>query len=941
MSALSAIAQVRLNGCRIDLAPDTTPVLADALHAHGARGVRVACDHGVCGACTVRVDGRLATACSTLTASVDGCRVDTIESSGSAAALGPVQAAFIAERAFQCGMCTPGMVMLAQSLLERHPDPTPAQVRAWMGANVCRCTGYQTIEAAVLHAAAAGRTAAVPAAAIEALRPEDIAKVTGQPMFTMDIALHDLAEAKVLRSPHAHARIVSIDTAAAAALDGVYTVVTGADLQTMAVPTYGLWIKDQPVLAIDRVRHVGDPVAAVLARDASLALRALDLIRVVYEPLSAVATTAQALAPGAPQLFDTPSPGVVPPHGAGVTTAKEPAPNVLYEFRHTMGDVAAAFAEADHIFEDSFAFSRMSHIHLEPLVTLARPMGRGVEIWSCNQDPFLLRQDIGEMFGLPEHLVRVHTGAIGGGFGAKSFCKVEPLAVLLALKAGRAVRLSLSMDESMLTLSQHSAQLQLVTAVRKDGRLLARRADIVLDAGAYADASALVADKVGYRIGGPYRWQALDSRARAVRTHTVPAGSYRGYGGTQASWASESQIDMIARRLQLDPVEMRRRNLLRPGEPFRPGDSAMDCDLAAGLDVVAARIAWGRPSAPAAAHCRRGKGVAIGFKDGGGQGRYAQARVKVTAEGHALVSCATVDMGQGATEVFRRIVGEVLSIDPSRVGRADIDTDQTAFDQGTHASSATVVTGEAVRRAAEAVRDRILEFAAQQWACSAALLSLADGHVQRGDQRTRTPLAALVRSHYGGLGAEFVGVGEVKIATDARAPLHAPIVYWMPNWVAAEVEIDTQTGQVTVLQLVSAADAGKALVPSAVHGQIQGAALQGLGQALYEQLVVDAGVPSNATPQRYRVPLAGDLPAVFESIVLEHGLGRGPLGAKGVGEAGILGVCAAIANAIEDATGARLTALPMTPDAVLAALDGLDGRARPRPRTDSPLPAPP
>jgi len=925
MSAFSAIAQVRLNGRRIDLAPDTTPVLADALHAHGARGVRVACDHGVCGACTVRVDGRLATACSTLTASVDGCSVDTIESSGTAAALGPVQAAFIAERAFQCGMCTPGMVALAQSLLERHPDPTPEQVRAWMGANVCRCTGYQTIEAAVLHAAAAVHSTA----ATQALRPEDIAKVTGQPMFTMDIALHDLAEAKVLRSPHAHARIVSIDTAAAAALDGVYTVVTGADLQTMAVPTYGLWIKDQPVLAIDRVRHVGDPVAAVLARDASLALRALDLIRVVYEPLGAVATTAQALAPGAPQLFDTPSPGVVPPHGAGVTTAKEPAPNVLYEFRHTMGDVAAAFAEADHIFEDSFAFSRMSHIHLEPLVTLARPMGRGVEIWSCNQDPFLLRQDIGEMFGLPEHLVRVHTGAIGGGFGAKSFCKVEPLVVLLALNAGRAVRLSLSMDESMLTLSQHSAQLQLVTAVRKDGRLLARRADIVLDAGAYADASALVADKVGYRIGGPYRWQALDSRARSVRTHTVPAGSYRGFGGTQASWASESQIDMIARRLKLDPVEMRRINLLHPGEPFRPGDSAMDCDLAAGLDAVAARIGWGQASAASAAHCRRGKGIAIGFKDGGGQGRYAQARVKVTADGNALVSCATVDMGQGATEVFRRIVAEVLSLDPSRVGRADIDTDQTAFDQGTHASSATVITGEAVRRAAEAVRDRILAFATQQWECSAALLSLADGHVLRGDQRT--PLATLVRSHYGGLGTEFEGVGEVKIASDARAPLHAPIVYWMPNWVAAEVEIDTQTGQLSVLQLISAADVGKALVPAAVHGQIQGAALQGLGQALYEQLVVSAGEPLNATPQRYRVPLAGDLPAVFESIVLEHGLGRGPLGAKGVGEAGILGVCAAIANAIEDATGARLTALPMTPDAVLAALDALAGSPNPVP----------
>lgn len=984
-----------LDGKSICLSSDAAPVLADALRECGVSGVRVACDHGVCGACTVLVNGRLTTACSTLSASVDGMEVATIASAAtrscghdtcarpaaSAAVdndlhpvdgahrlapprpLGYVQQAFIDAHAFQCGMCTPGMITLAETLLARDANPGSETIRSWMSANVCRCTGYAAIEAAVKVAARSRARVSATSSADphldvasktpppqsttprDSIRRDDLAKVSGEPMFTVDMTLAGLAEIKVLRSPHAHARIVSIDTTAALAIPGVHAVITGADVATLPMPLYGLWIKDQPVLAIERVRYIGDPVAAVAACDAATALRAIAAIAIDYAPLPVVNTTEAALADGAPTLFDQPSPGKIPAHGAHVDTAKEPAPNVLYSFRHRLGDCDAIFRHADHVFEDEFAFSRMSHIHLEPLVTLARPLGDGVEVWSCNQDPFLLRQDISEMFGLPEHRIRVHTRAIGGGFGAKSFCKVEPLAVLLALRTGRPVRLSLSMDESLLTLSQHAARLKLTTAVSASGRLLARRADIVLDAGAYADASALVADKAGYRIGGPYRWEALDSLARAVRTNTVPAGSFRGFGGTQASWASESQIDMIARRLGLDPVAMRQRNLLRPGEPYRTGDSAIDCDLSAGLAEVAARIGWQAAAQPddvnRPPYLRRGKGVAIGFKDAGGQGRYAQARVKVTSDGHALISCATVDMGQGAVEAFRRIVSEVLALDPQRIERADIDTDQTAFDQGTHASSATAVTGEAVRRAAIAVRDRILTFAAKQLAVDMSVIDLRNGHIVHDG--CTIPLVTLVRAYYGGLGTEFVGEGEVKVETDARAALNAPIVYWMPNWTAAEVEVDVQTGRIAIVKLVSAADAGHALVPDAVHGQIAGAAMQGLGQALFERLNYgeDDSVLRNGTPQQYRVPMASDLPAIMETVILEHGLGRGPLGAKGVGEAGILGVCAAIANAVEDAVGIRLTALPMTPDAVLAALDAIAVKVPPTaPLATSPTTSP-
>ncbi|MEH2469920.1 CO/xanthine dehydrogenase Mo-binding subunit/aerobic-type carbon monoxide dehydrogenase small subunit (CoxS/CutS family) [Nitrobacteraceae bacterium AZCC 2161] len=918
MSLTQQTLSFTLDGERVTLAAGSPRVLSEALsQSCGRPGVRVACDHGVCGACTVLVDGRPFTSCSTFVDTIEDREVTTVQGlSPAGLPSGTLQQAFVEAHAFQCGMCTPGMVLLAEALLARHPDPSRDQIRSWMSANVCRCTGYQVIEEAVIKAVGMRSKTSNEG---RRWRPEETAKVTGQPFFLVDTHFPNTAEIKILRSPHPHARIAAIDVTQALALPGVLAIVTGDDLLKLPAHTYGLWIKDQPLLAVERVRHIGEPVAAVAAVDAVTAIQALSCIVVTYDVLPAVATPAEAMAPGAPLLFDDPSLGAIPAHGISVATAMEHAPNVLYEFHHCIGDVDAAFAAADHIFTDEFAFSRMAHVHLEPSVTMARPLGDGVEVWSCNQDPFLLRQEIAEICGLPEHAVRVRTLPIGGGFGAKSYCKIEPLVVLLALRINKAARLTLTMDESISSLSQHAATLRLETAVSKDGDFQARRSNIVLDGGAYADASPLVADKVGYRIGGPYRWLALDSKAIAVRTNTVPAGSFRGFGGTQASWASESQVDMIARRLGIDPLDIRRRNLLLPGEPYRAGDSVIDSDLVAGLDLVAEKIEWGVRSSSNKPHLAHGKGLAIGFKDGGGQGRFAQARVKVTADGSAIINCATVDMGQGATEAFRRIVAGVLKLDPERIARAAIDTDQTAFDQGTHASSATAVTGEAIRRAAVAVLDRILTFAADQLGCAKTDLDFVDGHIRRGN--TATPLVSLVRGYYGGMGAEFAGDGEFKIEVDSNAALNAPIVYWMPNWVSAEVEVDTQTGKVTVLKLVSMADAGRALVPEAVRGQIEGASIQGLSQALFEQLVFDGARLVTATPQQYRVPVMSDVPAVFESVVLEQGLARGPLGAKGVGEAGILGVASAIANAVEDAVGVRITSLPLSPDKVLAALE--------------------
>ena len=744
-------------------------------------------------------------------------------------------------------------------------------------------------------------------------------KVTGAARFTFDVILRGMLHAKVLRSPHPHARIVAIDTSRAEALPGVVAVVTGADAIKLPDPYYGVAIRDQPVLAIDRARYIGDMIAAVAAVDEETAYRALALIDVRYDLLLPVTTIEEALADGAPLLFDAPAAGAPIKLGDGVTSLKEPRPNVLCEFGYAKGDADAVLAKSDHIFEDRFRFSRINHFHLEPYVNVARVTGEQIELWSCNQDPFVLRGDISRIFGRPANNIRINASYIGGGFGGKSFCKMEPLLVLLAMKAGRPVRLCLSLDEGLLTLTKHAGILTLKTGVTKDGRLTARRSEIQLDGGAYSDASALTVVKTGYRITGPYRWDAVATRAYAVRTNTVPAGSFRGFGGTQASFASESQIDMIARRLGIDPYDFRRKNLLAVGEQVQPGDSAVDSDLGGGLDEIVERLGYRQHRRSAAqGHKARGMGLSIGIKDGGGTANHAQALVKVLPSGRAIVNAAAVEIGQGATTALSRIAAETLKLPLDWVRYGAIDTDHTPLDNGTHASCGTAVTGTAVMRAATDACGQILEFAAEQLGCRADELQLDNWTVRRGNHAH--PLEPMIAEHFGGAGFEFIGRGMVKVLNDPRAPLGAASLFWMPSWVGAEVEVDRETGKVRVLQLVVGADSGRSVNSVACRGQVEGAVLQALGQSLFEELRYQGGEPVNATPLDYRVPHAADLPDHYEAVIFEYG-GPGPFGAKGIGEAGMLGVASAIANAIHDAVGVRLTEIPFTSERVLAAIE--------------------
>ena len=743
-------------------------------------------------------------------------------------------------------------------------------------------------------------------------------KVSGGAIYGPDIVLPGMLHAKLLRSPRAHARVVSIDAVAARALPGVRAVLTRDDIPPGVVPFYGYFIKDQPLVAQETVRYIGDIVCAVAADTEAQAVAALQAIKVVYEDLPVAASIERALADDMPALFPEAPPGIVPPYGAGASASLRPRKNVCYEFAYNMGSVDS-FAGCDHVFEDEFRFSRMTHYHLEPFVSVADARAERIEVWASCQNPFPLRREIARMFKRPENRITVHVPYIGGGFGSKNNVKTEAVSVMLSLMTGKPVRLCLTMEEGFLTNTQHAAILRLKTGVMADGTLVARQSEILLDAGAYSDASPLVAEKAGYRIPGPYRWKHVDTRCACVMTNTAPAGPFRGFGGTQASWASESQVDMIAHRLGLDPYEMRMRNLLELHEPFMPGESGVDSDMKLGLDVVCEAIGYHGRKKRGAGPKQRGMGIAVGFKDGGGVNKPAQARVKMSTNGDIFLQCGTVEIGQGAHTALSQVVAEVLGTQVERVSYAPINTDFTPFDQGTNASSGVVVMGQAVMRAAEALKRQILEFAAQEMQVPLAELRLDDAVIVFGDKRQ--PLGPLVMRHFGGTGYEFSADGFYKPALDHHAPLEAQCVFWEIGWAAVEVEVDTETGKLDIVQLVASGDTGRSINPLVCRGQEDGAALMGLGQVLFERMIHDEGGNLlNADPLTYRVPLAEDLPRAFATITQEQGHGPGPFGSKGAGEATILPIASAVANAVHDAIGLRITELPITPVKILQAL---------------------
>ncbi len=973
-------------------------VLRDKL---GLMGAKNGCGQGHCGACTVVIDGEARRSCVVKAARVAGSEVTTIEGlAGEGGRLHPVQLAFIEAGAIQCGFCTPGMVMSVVALLSRRPDPTEADVKKALRHNLCRCTGYASILRAVRLAAAwmrgetadGGATGAMAAAAgggvtgagtappgpgrvigQPAPRTGAVARVKGDPIFAADLFFPDMVHGKLVLSEHPHAEVLAVDSSAALASPGVLAVLTAADVPGRNA--FGLLVPHQPVLAGDRVRHLGDPVAVVLAETERQAEAAAAAVKVAYRPLPAVFTPEAALADGAPRLHEE--------DGAGQQ------PNVMHRVEVRKGDGADAFRRADVIVEDVYTTPMVEHAYLEPEAAVAVPEpGGGVTVWTGSQGSHAFRQMIAASLALPEEKVRAIFTPTGGAFGGKEEPTVQIHCALGAVRLGRPVRMVLSREESIrISTKRHAERIHMRHGATRDGRLVAMEARIVADTGAYASLGKPVVFRSAVVAAGPYDIPNVSAVSVGVYTNNPVAGAFRGFGSTQVAFASEVQMDKLARRLGLDPIEFRRRNALAEGKEtitgqvLGPGTAYLET-----LEAVAEKIeelraearaealaetpatpqgqvrAEPRPSASSPDR-RYGVGVASAYKNvgiGSGKKDAAGAVVGLTETGRLLVRVGATDIGQGSDTVMAQLAAEVTGFALDQVDILSSDTALCPDGEETTASRQTYVTGNAVVEAARSFREKLAAFAGEVCGVRPGTVRVeGDGIVfeAAGDN----PLATRGDSGAGGDGLSALGKADsgglrrvplAEVSRKARAAgrsLEAESFYVAPTtyalretadkvpgeasglWdvhfaysygtQAALVAVDEATGEVEVLKVVAAHDAGRVINPQGARGQLEGGIVMGIGYALSEGLVLEDGRIVNDNLSRLRVPGVGLVPAM-DPVIIEKPDPGGPFGAKGMGELAMNPTAPAIINAIRDAVGVYVNDLPANPERVAAPSGG-------------------
>lgn len=747
-------------------------------------------------------------------------------------------------------------------------------------------------------------------------RRDLVEKVLGTAQYTVDVTMPGMLHAKVVRADRAHAEILGIDVSRALAMPDVTAVVTADDLQKL-FPRFGHIISDHFILATGKVRYFGEPLAIVLAESRSAAADAVDLVDVSYEELPAVLSAEDALAGGAPLVHETAYAATADASFKELTDSEgnggeNELTNVAHEVEIGWGDVDAAFAEAHLIVEGTTRYPMLYAYAMEPYNAVASYGDDGLTVITTAQHPFMVRDDLARIFGLTLAKVRVSAPYLGGGYGSKSYTKVEPLAAVASWFVGRPVKLMLTVDEAIYTTRVDDAVVHVKSGFDADGRILAREFDITMDSGAYADNSPLVLTKSINRCFGPYRVPNLRARGRSVYTNTAPASSYRGFGAPQGNLAGETNIDQAADRLEMSRADIRRLNLVRSGEEILPGNRGIDADLPADLDMVVGSLEDGRRDVP-----YYGVGFGAAASDAGAY-PISTAQVRVETDGSVIVLSGSTEMGQGSKSLLAQIVAEEFGIDLQSVSVVQSDTSASSYERTTGASRTTTLAGLSVQRACADARGKLRAMAAELWACDAAEVRDTAGGVT-GPGGSSLGLGAVVRQWFGGSAGEVVGVGAVRRegATKKMPP------FWETGMVGVAVEIDPETGYVTVDQLVTCADVGFAINPQAVEGQDLGAATQGLGAALYEELVYDGPQLANANVVDYRVPRAKDLARRVDLMIAERRDGVGPYGAKGAGEGQLNPIGGAVAAAVAQAIGRWPTRLPLTPERVWRLLNDL------------------
>jgi 4-hydroxybenzoyl-CoA reductase alpha subunit len=918
------IITLTINGERHEVAIEPQWTLAEVLREHlGLTGVKIGCDLGDCGACTLLVDGKPILSCMTLTVTAEGCSIETIEGLAKGGTLSSIQQSFIDHGALQCGFCTPGMILASKAMIDGNTELTEDAIREHLSGNLCRCTGYtKIIEAVQCEHHRQGKPCDKQGVKVDA-----VGQVTGSAKYTDDFILPRMLYGRILRSPYAHARILSIDTSKAENLPGVVAVMTGNDLPTK----YGVLpaSQDETALCIDKVRFVGDGVAAVAATSELIAQQALRLIDVTYEPLPPVLTIKDALRTDLPKLHEE------------TKYEDNTAKHVELEF----GNVEEGFAEADYVREDEFFYGASTHAMLEPHAALASfepPRGDGdfrsgyLTLWSATQTPHYVHRTLAKVLDMPASHIRVIKPQLGGGFGGKS----EPLALefcaaWLSIKTCRPVKITYTREEVFYSYrGRHATKMWVKTGVKKDGTITAIQYKGWLDGGAYGSYGVVTSYYSGQFLTMPYKVPRYKFESTRLYTNKPPAGPKRGHGAPQPRFAFEVHLDRVAEAIGMDPAELRLKNLVEPNSLTVNTLRITSCGVKECIERVMEASGWRekRGKLP------RGRGIGLAasaYISGAGKEinwlglPHSGAIVKIDRGGGVAVFCGSSDIGQGSNTVLASIVARVLGIDIGNVKIVEADTDLTPVDLGSYSSRVTFMAGNAVLMAAKELKRKLIEAVAEQLRVNAEDLALINGGVCHARdpemQLSFMEAARLAEAKFGTLSA--VGYytppklgGTYKGAGAGPSPAYSFTAH------AVELSVDEDTGKITIHKVWSAHDCGKALNKQMVEGQIEGCVYMGIGEALFEEMeytrstkTTHGGLLKATSLLEYRTPTSMDTPPI-EVFIVESDDPEGPFGAKEAGEGPLLSIPPAIANAIYDAIGVRMHSVPFTPDKILKAI---------------------
>jgi CO/xanthine dehydrogenase Mo-binding subunit/aerobic-type carbon monoxide dehydrogenase small subunit (CoxS/CutS family) len=900
----------QVNGKEFSEAPHPGQCLRTLLRELGHFGVKKGCDAGDCGACTVLLDGEPVHSCIIPAFRADGHAITTIEGLAPDGGTHPMQRAFLDAQAFQCGFCTSGMILTCASLNQAQRQDLGASLKG----NLCRCTGYRGVEDALngvnniedaVAGTAFGRSLPAPAG------PE---VVRGAARYTFDVAMEGMLHIKMLRSPHPHARIISIDKTAALAVPGVHAVLTFEDAPEKPFSTARhekAWMDPDDTRVLDPiVRFIGQKVAAVIAETEGAAEEGCRRLEVDYELMPAVFDPAQAIAPGAPLIH-----GDKTWQGHRVRNAKL---NIVAESHiDPIGDVVSALAASAVTFEGTFTAQRVQHAHLETHGGMAWIDADGVlNVRSSTQTPFLTRRALADIFDLAPDKVRVFCERVGGGFGGKQEMFVEDILALAALKTGRPVKLELTREEQFIaTSTRHPMRVTVKAGADSAGKLTALQLDVLSNTGAYGNHAGPVLFHACGEAISVYNCPNKKVDAVAAYTNTVPAGAFRGYGLPQTLFAVEAAIDELAKGLGLGPYEFRRRNIVKPGDPMLSPVGEPHIDVLYGsygldqcLDLVERAMAEEAPKPGLSDDWMIGEGIALTMIDTvPPDGHIADARISLRDDGGFDLVVGTAEFGNGTSTVHRQIAATTLATTVGRIRLKQSDTAHGGHDTGAYGSTGTFVAGRATQAAAENLANELKRFA------SGATRLNPDACVLENDSvvcdKQRVSLAQLAEA------ARAQGKTLSASGTSAGTPRSVAF-----NVQGFRVAVNKGTGEIKLLKSVHAADAGRVANPMQCRGQIEGGVAQSLGAALYEEMVIDeGGRVVNPKFRDYHLPSFADIPRT-DVYFADTTDSLGPMGAKSMSESPYNPVAAALGNALADATGIRFTSVPFKPDRIWLAL---------------------